>query len=255
MKSAAKSENRKALPLFIVIMILAALIGFGVGVAAVNAEGSDWVGAFKTGLSAVLSAIAPYVLIFSAVFLIVYTIVVCKSAKAQIAVLREDDEEALARVDRTLGVALSVVNVLMILTYFFLAALLCYMERYSIVLTAVALGCFVVSLVMLIVSQQKFVDLTKKLYPEKRGSVYDMKFAKKWYDSCDEAERMMIAQASKTAYTASQTACMALWLVLLVCHMFFQTGLLPIAAVSVIWLATSIAYFVKSIQLESHRAH
>ncbi len=253
MKSAAKSENRKALPLFIAIVIVAALVGFGVGFAAVNAEDADWVGAFKTGLSHVLSTAAPYVLVLAAIFLLAYTIIVYKSAKTQIAGLREDDEVALARVDRMLSVALSIVSTLMIVAYFFLAAMLCYMDRYSIALCFTALGCFVVLLVVYIVSQQKFVDLVKRLYPEKRGSVYDMKFVKKWYDSCDEAERLRIGQASRTACIASQTACLALWLLLIVSHMFFQTGLLPIAVVSIIWLSTSITYFVKSIQLESQR--
>ena len=117
-----------------------------------------------------------------------------------------------------------------------------------------ALGCFAVSLVMFIVSQQKFVDLAKQLYPEKRGSVYDMRFAKKWYESCDEAERLLIGQASKAAYSASQTACLAMWLLLVLSHLFFQTGLIPVAAVSVIWLVTTVTYFVKSIQLSAHKA-
>ena len=36
--------------------------------------------------------------------------------------------------------------------------------------------------------QQRSVDLTKRLYPEKTASVYDTHFRKKWLDSCDEAE-------------------------------------------------------------------
>ena len=254
MKSKVKSENRKALPLFIVIMVLALLIGFGVGIAAAKAEGGNWAAVFKAGLSAGLSAITPYVLIAVAIFLIIYTIAVCKSAKKQISSLVEDDEDGLARADRALSIALSVVNVLLIVSYFFMAALLFYIDRYSALLFFLALGCFAVSLVMFIVSQQKFVDLAKQLYPEKRGSVYDMRFAKKWYESCDEAERLLIGQASKAAYSASQTACLAMWLLLVLSHLFFQTGLIPVAAVSVIWLVTTVTYFVKSIQLSAHKA-
>lgn len=254
MKSKVKSENRKALPLFIVIMVLALLIGLGVGIAAAKTEGGSWAEVFKAGLSAGLSAATPYVLIAGAVFLVIYTIAVCKSAKKQISILVEDDEEGLTRVDRTLSIALSVVNVLLIVSYFYMAALLFYIDRYSALLFFLALGCFAVSLVMFVVSQQKIVDLAKQLYPEKRGSVYDMRFAKKWYESCDEAERLLIGQASKAAYTASQTACLAMWLLLMLSHLFFQTGLLPIAAVSVIWLVSTITYFVKSIQLSAHKA-
>ena len=48
------------------------------------------------------------------------------------------------------------------------------------------------------VLQQKIVDLERRINPEKRGSVYDMKFQKTWMDSCDEAERAQIGQACYT---------------------------------------------------------
>ena len=47
------------------------------------------------------------------------------------------------------------------------------------------------------VLQQKIVDLEKQINPEKRGSVYDMKFQKKWMESCDEAEQRQIGQACR----------------------------------------------------------
>lgn len=40
-----------------------------------------------------------------------------------------------------------------------------------------------------IIIQQKAVDITKIMYPEKTASGYDLKFQKKWVDSCDEAEK------------------------------------------------------------------
>lgn len=253
MKSKQKTENRKALPLFIAIMIVSLLIGIGVGVAAVRSDSAAWPEALKEGFNTVLSTITPYVHFVIAAFLIIFTFAVCKTARGQIAQLKEDDEVSLARADRLLSAAMAVVNLLLIVSYFFMAALLCYIDHYSKTMFFAALVCFCVSLVMFIVSQQKFVDLTKKLYPEKRGSVYDMNFAKKWYESCDEAERLIIGQAARAAYTASQTACLLLWLLLIVSHMFLQTGLLPIAAVSIIWLATSIAYFASCAQLESKK--
>ena len=45
-----------------------------------------------------------------------------------------------------------------------------------------------------------------------------------------------------------------MWLLLVLSHLFFRTGLIPVAAVSVIWLVTTVTYFVKSIQLSAHKA-
>ncbi|MDY4515087.1 MAG: DUF3169 family protein [Lachnospiraceae bacterium] len=37
---------------------------------------------------------------------------------------------------------------------------------------------------------------TAKPNPEKTASVYDTKFQKKWMDSCDEAEKILIREAT-----------------------------------------------------------
>lgn len=52
-----------------------------------------------------------------------------------------------------------------------------------------AIVTFLVILAEGIIIQQKAVDITKIMYPEKTASVYDLKFQKKWVDSCDEAEK------------------------------------------------------------------
>ena len=104
-----------------------------------------------------------------------------------------------------------------------------------------------------IIGQQKIVDFEKKLNPEKRGSVYDSKFAKKWYESCDEAERSIICQAALSAYRAGNTACLILWALLIVGHMLFNSGLLPIAVVTVFWLILTLSYSLKAYRLERGR--
>ena len=104
------------------------------------------------------------------------------------------------------------------------------------------LAAFLVDLFAPMVLQQKLVDLTKRLYPEKRGSVYDTKFQKKWYQSCDEAERLIIGQCAFQAYRAMTAACMALWVVFALGGMFFSWGFLPALAVCIIWGVGQSAY-------------
>ena len=97
-------------------------------------------------------------------------------------------------------------------------------------------------MIVMAIGQQKIVDLTKKLYPEKRGSVYDVKFEKKWFESCDEAERTAIGQAAYHAYKATNMTCLLLWMVLVIGNMLFDFGLMPIAVVTLIWLISTVSY-------------
>ena len=78
---------------------------------------------------------------------------------------------------------------------------------------------------------EDIVDLERRINPEKRGSVYDMKFQKTWMDSCDEAERAQIGQACYRAYMVGTKVCIFLWVALLILNFVFDFGLLPIAAV------------------------
>lgn len=61
--------------------------------------------------------------------------------------------------------------------------------------------------------QQKCVDSAKKTNPEKTVSVYDIKFQKKWMDSCDEAEKIMIGKCAFRASTVTNTVCLILSLI------------------------------------------
>ena len=89
--------------------------------------------------------------------------------------------------------------------------------------------------VVCVVLQQKLVDLCKRLNPEKQGSIYDTKFQKKWFESCDEAERLIIGQCAMKAYQAMARVCLGLWLVFVLGGMFFDWGFLPSLAVCIIW--------------------
>ena len=97
------------------------------------------------------------------------------------------------------------------------------------------LGGFLVTLYVSAVLQQKLVDATKRMNPEKHGSVYDTKFHKKWMESCDEAERAVIGQCAFKAYQAMSMSCLILWAVLGVGGMFFSWGFMPAMTVCIIW--------------------
>lgn len=99
--------------------------------------------------------------------------------------------------------------------------------------------------------QRACVNQTKLMNPEKKGSVYDMKFDKVWYASCDEAERMQIGVASYKAFRTVNNTLMALLTVFVLGAMFFEIGILPIVIVTVVGLVNNITYGVESMKLGS----
>ena len=115
--------------------------------------------------------------------------------------------------------------------------------------TITLLVIFLVVIALATLLQQKTVDLTKKMNPEKRGSVYDMKFQERWWESCDEAERRQIGQASYKAYVTVSRFCPYCWGVLLLGNMVFHYGILPSAVVLVIWAVLSVSYTREAIRL------
>ncbi len=86
------------------------------------------------------------------------------------------------------------------------------------------------------------MDATKQMNPEKRGSVYDTKFHKKWMESYDEAERAIIGQCALKAYQAVTITCLALWAVFALGGMFFSWGFMPAMAVCIIWGVSQSVY-------------
>ncbi len=81
----------------------------------------------------------------------------------------------------------------------------------------VAVAAFIAVMVETIIIQQRCVDAVKRMNPEKTASVYDVKFQRKWMDSCDEAEKLMIGKCAYKAYAAANTACAVLAIIFAVC--------------------------------------
>ena len=165
------------------------------------------------------------------------------AAKRRFAAWDGEDEDAMDAAEQQLSWALLLTGLVIILDFFFFAASIIY-DRFL-----PDLILFLASVAVLVVLQQKIVDLERRINPEKRGSVYDMKFQKTWMDSCDEAERAQIGQACYRAYMVGTKVCIFLWVALLILNFVFDFGLLPIAAVLAVWGAMQTVYALECIRL------
>lgn len=105
-----------------------------------------------------------------------------------------------------------------------------------------AIVTFLVILAEGVIIQQKVVDITKIMYPEKTASVYDLKFQKKWVDSCDEAEKIMIGRCAYEAFKVTNSVCGALSIILAISALMFDIGFLPSFVVCLIWLVNQCVY-------------
>ena len=248
----ALQENKKALPKFILTVVLSLALGgvLGFSLVFLNLEGFEDVlaaaGLFFTNRVAAWLIIALPVIGF-AVCLPIYF-----SAKKQLAAWDGEDETASGKAEARLSVCIWITGLCTVLAFFLLSAMFAGFvgnagtERMMPAPVFFGgLAGFLLSLFAPMVLQQKLVDLTKQLNPEKRGSVYDTKFQKKWYESCDEAERALIGQCAFKAYQAMCRTCMALWTVFALGGMFFNWGFLPALAVCIVWGVgqTAFAYW------------
>ena len=88
--------------------------------------------------------------------------------------------------------------------------------------------------------------------PEKKGSLYDFRFLKKWYEGYDEAERKQVGIASYKAFKIVNTTCATMLVLLLFLGMVVNITILPLLTVAVIWLSQIISFGIEC-KLVSHR--
>ena len=241
-----KKDNRKALPKYLLILFVAAIFGGVLGFAA------GWLGhdnlseVIATAVADGLTAIAPWALLVTSVVSLALILWLYRGAKALYTGWDGEDDDVMDRADEKLNWALLLTAAQLVLDMFFFAV-----AQSAHNMTALwSVLFFLVSIFLLVFAQQKIVDLTRKMNPEKKGSVYDTKFKKKWFESCDEAEQKQIGQAAYKAFNVVSTACPILWGVLLLLSYAFNFSLLmPTFIVCFIWLLLQVSYCLECIRL------
>lgn len=102
--------------------------------------------------------------------------------------------------------------------------------------------------------QIRYVKLVQLGHPEKTADPSDRNFQKAWLESCDEAEREVIYRSSYKAYLAMGKLVPALLIVTMLGNLFFNTGMLAVVIVAVIWLAVTLTYTRSCVALKGEKA-
>lgn len=250
MKERIKKENSKAFGKFIVILIICTFAGGIVGF--LSAFMQDGIaGILDYGVPMVLQAVEPYAIAIVTFITMGIGWVIYFQCKKALSGQEIEDEDILDRVEYRLNYPLLLCNICMIMAFFFFAVSIVFTDSAVSILSRVAV--FMISVAITIVLQQKVVDLVKTINPEKKGSVYDSDFSRKWESSCDEAERLSIYKASYTSYKTTNMTCIALWVILTLISLIYQLGILPIVVVSIIWMVQTVSYCVAAMRLEKRK--
>lgn len=242
-----KKANRKAMPKFLLIMVICLLAGGVTGFYSAKYGLNALADEMKSAGAFFGAYIAPWLMLAAAVIVPVVCLVIYMGAKELFASWDGENEEISDAIDKKLSMVLWITSAALILSYFLIAA--CYAQGFAAfekenadVPFLAGIVCFIAIMAEGVILQQKCVDMIKKMNPEKKVSVYDTKFQKKWMESCDEAEKMVIGKCAFKAYAATNTVCMVLAVVLAVGALVFGIGFLPSLAVCMIWIVNQSVY-------------
>ena len=101
--------------------------------------------------------------------------------------------------------------------------------------------------------QIRYVKLIQKINPDKKGDPASMKFQQQWLESCDEAEREVIYQSSYKTYMTLSKVVPLLLFVTMILNLLFDTGILAIIVVAIIWMIGSLSYTHSSVALKGKK--
>ena len=252
MKELNKTENRKAMPKFLLIVLAAGLIGGIMGGIMAVAAGTSLPEAITDAIVDFLALSIPYAIWIITLLFFIPEIIFYKKALALTGTWDGEEETTIEKAESSLSWVLLLSALHFVLELFFFGISFLMNEPSSFSQIAILSG-FMISVVLIVILQQKVIDLTKKINPEKKGSVYDFKFQEKWMNSCDENERRKIGQASYKAMNHVNITCMAVWLILVLLSYAFPISILPMFLVMLILTVSQITYCLECIRLEHHK--
>lgn len=240
-----KEANRKAMPRFLLLALVGAIVGGIVGFYSAKYDVDRLAGSMKSAGAFFGNYVSSWILLAIAVITPIVVIPVYQKTKRLLLAWDGEDESVCDIAEKKLNTVLLINGIALISAFFLISAT--YSGGFAMIekhlnMYVLAIVAFLVILAEGIITQQKVVDIIKIMYPEKTASVYDLKFQKKWVDSCDEAEKIMIGRCAFEAFKVTNSVCGALSVILAISALMFDIGFLPSFVVCLIWLVNQCAY-------------
>lgn len=99
--------------------------------------------------------------------------------------------------------------------------------------------------------QAAVVRAEQRLAPEKRGNVFDVRFQKDWYDSCDEAERQRIGECAQFSFRLMSNVYPFVMVAVLLASLFGGINVLWALGAGALWMTHMLSYLVRGLQLDA----
>lgn len=163
MSDNVRRDNRRALPKYLLTILLFGLLGGVLGFFTGVAGAAGVAETVRQALDRVLAVCAPWGIVGSAVVLLGAGWYLYAAAKRRFAAWDGEDEDAMDAAEQQLSWALLLTGLVIILDFFFFATSIIY-DRFL-----PDLILFLASVAVLVVLQQKIVDLERRINPEKPG--------------------------------------------------------------------------------------
>ena len=238
---------------FLLIVLAAAVLGFfgGFGVMWLRETVLAGQAGAMADVGASLARALPWVSWIIHLALSLVALVLYLNCRAKFLAWDGVDEACIERVEHRLGVSMLLDTLLMILGFLCFTLLSGTMELLEGWQFWLGLAAFLYCLTASVVLTRLSVNFIKRINPEKRGDVLEMKFQQTWLASCDEGERAIIYQAAFKAYKATGYTCMGLWLVCTLAQITLGIiGPVPGVCVLLIWLVLNMTYCLESLRLQ-----
>lgn len=260
-KAEIKQEDNKKIGLFVVICLISGVVGGFIGAVGIvivillERSGMSFVDFWNQLQKDFTMPAAILMIVLDILFFIIAFGYYSKGK--QIWNSDMDEDEKYERADRKLSLSLIYSNILYYVNFAFFGFAtyagmsLSDSDEISVLLSVLRLVIIVVFMATLFAGlgiQKACINQTKLMNPEKKGSVYDMKFDKVWYESCDEAERMQIGIAGYKTVKATNGILLALMVIFVCVGMFLEIGILPIVVIAIIALVVNITYSVSAMK-------
>lgn len=256
--SGNKKSIIKTIIIFICVLALSYILGYATGSFSANYE-IDF-DALKENIKPLLIYGTPILFTVFALFDIVFTFSKYAKAKKRIKNWDGENEEHIDKTESILDISTATLTVSLI--FFMLLAGIwsyssnCLMSRAQFIdmfpIVISTYGIFIVLMVYTILMLRANFQLIKKINPEKRGEILDLRFDKEYEKSLDENQKQKAYEAGFRAYKFMNYAMLAGWAISFI-SIYFGFGILPIIIVSFMWLTTTVVYLAHAYRLKYKR--
>ena len=250
-----KKEDKKAFKGFAIIIVISAIVGGFLGGMSVYLK--ENIGdSIPNLLTNILGVITPFVNIALPILVIIVSQIIYSDSRKKFDLWSKtnEDDGTIERIEEKLSYIMLLTSLNTIFGFFFFGVgyILLNFGNEQVDFSMIKLILLIVGIILCIASstliQKKVINLEKEINPLLKGSVYDIKFTKKWVDSCDEAIKLGIYKSAYKAYMSVSRTCMILWLICFIGYDLLDFGIAPMVIITIIWLVQAISYSMESIK-------